>query len=500
MAVCGVCLAVVALVCPFLVLAVPTPDEVWISQAMREMQAGFHLLPTLNGEVLAHLNPLNFLLLAQLPATLMAARLAMVVMGVVLVGAVYLYAHALWGMKAGAYSALFTAASFGFIKAYSLLNVAALPCALVIVAYLVFSLAYLREKGSGWYVVSYLILTLSVVTGGMVMLFFFVGAAVLLVLLDLAPQRLIAIRPLFGIGLVIVVLLLYYLVYRIAGGPAAVGGAFWPGRDIGLWASLGGYAWAAFPWLPLIVPAWIASARPEEWQDWRAFLPAKIAFLMGFLLLWLSGRCEGGYALLGVPFAALLIGYWFAKDMRMAEKVEIVRRVAFLLVGLILIVVPIAYLIRNGRTILGMTYWEGGLLGAVLVLVIALLILVKKQAYRSAALVGIVAVLALAWHAPLAWEHRTPPAPYLAFIAQYRPLLVFQDDLVMRGYLAQAGARPVVVGHDFVPLGHEAYLAVATPRLDKLLKAGAGRMQAHPIGVVKRDLTYALVRVAPRVP
>ena len=49
-----------------------------------------------------------------------------------------------------------------------------------------------------------------------------------------------------------------------------------------------------------------------------------------------------------------------------------------------------------------------------------------------------------------------------------------------------------------MPVGSEAYLAVATGKIKGLLKGLQGRMQASVVSRVDRGETYALIRVAPR--
>lgn len=499
MAGCGVCLVSLAVLCPFIIFPTPTPGEVWMLQALREMQ-GFVLVPLLNGAALKDLNPLQFQLLALLQGTIAAGRLTMILAGLVLTAALFLFARALWDTRTGVFAALFGATSLGFLKDFSLLNTVALPCTLAVLAYLLFAWAYLRERHGGWYVVAYLLLALATATGGLALAMFFIGAAVLLVLLDVAPQRLASIRPLFGLGLLAVVLAASYLVYRFAAGPSALGGVFLPGKDLDLTDSLGALAYATLPWLPLIVPAWIASARPAQWQDWRDLLPAKIAMVMTLLVLWLSGRCQTGYAVLAVPFAALMCGHWAARGMPMPIKAARVRGAAFVLTAVIIAVFPVVHLARNARAVMAMHAPEAGILAGLFLCLVGFFALIGKKAYRPATYAAMLAVLALAWHAPLAWQYRTPPAPAIAGMARFHPLLVLEDDLVMRGYMAQAGAHPVVVGRAFVPVGTPAYLAVATKDLADLREACAGRMRVQILSVAKRDTTYALLRVTPLNP
>lgn|GEM_PF-355421 len=494
----GVCLAAMVLIIPFILFGQPTSQELWIMQAMQEMREHLQLIPRLNGMELPGQNPLQIMLLSFLPTSVAWARLVMIVIGLVLAAAIYLYAHLLWGWRTGVYAVLFTVTSIGFLQDYSLLNLAALPCALFLWAYLLFSLAYLKGWDRNWYLLAYACILAAMLLGGLELLVLFVGAVILLVLFDLAPRRFTEIRPVIGLGAVIGAAFIFYLVYRIGGGSSYVGGILWPGGHLGLFKALAYGFRAALPWLPLLVPAWFFTARPEEWEDWRELLPAKITLILVVLLLWSSGKSLGGYALLAAPAAGLLIGYWAGQGLRVAGRLEIVRRIAFICAALILLALPIVDLGLNLRMVLNLSTPHIVLLITAFVTAAAMLFLVKGRRYGPAMIAGLLAVCVLAWQAPLSARLQGPPEEYLDSIAQYQPLLVLEKDLVMRGALGSAGAHPLVVGKEFIPVGSEAYLAVATDGLKRLLKNLEGRMQASVVNQIKRGTTYALIRVAPR--
>lgn len=494
---CGVCLLALILFMPFIPFNQATPHEVWFLQAIQAMRQGFHLIPRLNGLELAGQNPIQIMLLALLPDALLLARLVMVVFGMLVVGAVYAYADTLWGRAAGFWSALFTASSLGAVQGFGLLNIAAVPCAFVLWAYLIFTLTYLKGYNRAWYLAAYLCLLPAVLCGGIFPLLLFACAVILLILLDVSPQRFREIKPVFGLVVILGILIVFYLVYRIVGGSAYVSSILWPGGHLGLFKGLALCIYATLPWLPLIIPAWIFTARPDEWDDWRELLPAKIGVLLVVIVLLFSGKSMSGYALLAAPFSSLLIGYWVGQGSRIPPQAESVRRISFMCVGLALLALPIVYLARHYETVFMMSLPQAALLVLAFVIVIAMLILVKTRRFVPALIASLLAVTTLAWHAPLATMQQVPDSGFITSLAQYRPLLVFKDDLVMRGYIAEAGQQPLVVGREFVPVGSEAYLAVATAKLKGLLKDLQGRMYVTPVRKLKRSETYALIRVVP---
>ena len=496
----GVCLAAVFLTIPFILLSQPTSQEFWIVEAMREMRQHFQLVPRLNGMELPGQNPIQIMLLSCLPASIALGRLVMIVLGLILAASLYLYSHLLWGWRAGVCAVLFTVSSIGFLQGFSLLNTAALPCAFFIWGYLIFSLAYLKGWSRNWYLLAYVCVLAAMLLGGLELVVLFVGAVILLILFDLSPQRFSRIRPVIGLGALIGTAFIFYVTYRISGGSSYVGGILWPGGHLGLFKALAFVFHATLPWLPLLVPAWIFTARPEEWEDWRTLLPAKIALILVVVLLWFSGQGIGGYAFLAAPPAGLLIGYWAGGGLRVATRLKIVRRIAFLCTALILLVLPIVDLGLNPRTVLDLSMVQIILLIATFATVAAMLFMVRGRRHGAAIIAGLLAVCVLAWQAPLSERNEGPSADYLESIARYQPLLVLEDDLVMRGALGFSGVQPLVVSGAFVPVGGEAYLAVATGKLKRLLKNLQGRMQASAVIKTLRGTTYALIRVAPQAP
>jgi len=494
----GVCLAAVILIMPFPMLDQAATSELWIMQAVQEMGRQFQLVPRLNGMDLPGQNPLQIMLLSLLPASAAWPHLVMIILGLAVAASVYLYAHLLWGRRAAVCAGLFTVSSLGFLQGYGLLNTAALPCAFFLWAYLIFSSAYLKAGNRNWYLPAYACILAAMLTGGLELLVLFLCAVVLLVLLDLAPQRLTEIRPVIGLGLSIGAATIFYLIFRIGGSSSYAGGILWPGGHLGFFKALAYVFHAALPWLPLLVPAWLFTARPEEWEDWRTLLPAKIALVLVVVLLWTSGKNLSGYALLAAPPAGLLIGYWAGKGMRASDRLEIVRFAAFLCSALILLAWPVVDLGRHPRMVPDLSMVHIILLAAAFAIVVVMLFAVRGRRYARAAVAGLLAVGVLAWQAPLIERLLSPPAGYLESIAQYQPLLVLEDDLVMRGCVGLTGAQPVVVKREFIPVGGEAYLAVATGGLKKLVRHLEGRMQASVVSWITHGRTYALIRVAPR--
>ncbi|HQP30951.1 MAG TPA: glycosyltransferase family 39 protein [Deltaproteobacteria bacterium] len=498
LALVGVCLAVVVLTMPFMVFGQAATQELWVMQAVLETREHLRLVPRLNGMELMGQNPLQIILLSVLPASAAGGRMAMVVLGLMAAGAVYLYAHLLWGRRAGTFAALFTASSIGFLQGFSLLNTAALPCVLFLWGYLIFSLAYLKEGSRNWYLPAYACILAAMLTGGLELLALFVGAVILLVLFDVSPRRFAQIRPAVGLGALIGAAFVFYLTYRIGAGSAYVASILWPGGHLGLIKALAYASHAALPWLPLLVPAWIFTARPQEWEDWRTLLPAKIVFILVVVLLWFSGHGIRGYALLTAPAAGLLIGYWAGNGLRATPGLEVVTRIALVCAALLIAALPIVDLGSHPRLVPDMDAAQAIMLSAVFAAVCAMLFLVKTRRHGAVITAGMLAVCLLAWQIPLSERLEGLPEDYVEDTAQYQPLLVMEDDLVMRGALGLAGARPIVVGRGFVPVGGDAYLAVATGGIKGLVKKLQGRMQAAVVSRIDRGATYALIRVAPR--
>lgn len=494
----GICLAVVVLTMPFLVFGHVTMRELWILQAMQEMREHFQLIPRLNGMELMGQNPLQIMLLSVLPDSVASARLVMLVLGLMLACGVFLYARSLWGWRAGMFSALFTASSIGFLQGFSLLNTAALPCVFFLWAYLIFSLAYLKGGRRSWYLIAYALILAAMLFGGLELLLLFFGAVLLLVLFDVSPKRFTEIRPAVGLGALIGAAFIFYLTYRIAGGSSYVAGILWPGGHLGLFKALAYVFHATLPWLPLLVPAWVFTARPEEWEDWRTLLPAKIVLILAVVMLWFSGRGLNGYALLAAPPAALLIGYWAGKGTRVPLRFEIVRPIAFVCAALALLALPIVDLGLKPRLVFDLATTQVAFLIAFFICVCAMLFLIKGRRYEAVTIAGLLAVGVLAWQEPLSERLAGLSGEHLEGMAQFQPLLVLEEDLVMRGALGFCGAEPIVVGKEFVPVGSDAYLAVSTGGIKKLLKGLRGRMQASVVSRIDRGETYALIRVAPR--
>ena len=79
------------------------------------------------------------------------------------------------------------------------------------------------------------------------------------------------------------------------------------------------------------------------------------------------------------------------------------------------------------------------------------------------------------------------------------PLLVYQNDLIMRGYAGYCGPHHRSQREDG-PIGEKAYLAVRTDDLKALIKDLNLRMHAYVINAYREQGTYALISIAPLTP
>jgi len=84
-------------------------------------------------------------------------------------------------------------------------------------------------------------------------------------------------------------------------------------------------------------------------------------------------------------------------------------------------------------------------------------------------------------------------------ICGHEPLVVYEDDVTMRGYLSAVTAEPVVVGRDAVPMNETAFLAVSTSDLEELLDEMKGRMNPVVLESYRAENTYALMMISPRL-
>jgi len=498
------CLAMLA---PFLSIDIPWGSEVWVYQAVRELNRGFHLAPLLNGYTFNGPNPLVPVILSLLPfSDLMSLRIVCMLAGGLVSLSVFVFAASLWGNRAGFWSALFTMTSLGFVAGFASLNTTAIPSSIAIVAFLLFAQIYLTELNPWWYLLSYVLITAAAITGGWIPVAFFAFSVIFLILLDMAPKKLLSIKASYLAILLGSVIVVVYLVTRFFEGPAYAGSIFSSSSEISFSARL--MLWTKFnlPWLLLVIPAWISSEGPKEAPAWRAQLAPKTGYAIGLCAVLFTGHAQEGYAVLSIPFGAIIIGYWMAKNHLIRQGIRVLRTVSVTATALIVIMAALT-LISLGSFIrplkeLSFGINEALILASFFAAATALVWLMKKQHTTAIVILCMVSCLALSWYSALVLipGKAEKPLAYISGMSPFTPLLVFRDDLLMRGYTGFVGARAIVVDEKMVPVGDHAYLAVRTDDLDALTKDLTTRMHVRVVSSFDQSKTYALLRVATPAP
>ncbi len=499
----GVFFSALALLAPFLTVPAPWGAEVWFFPSVRELGLGLKLAPTLNGMPFTGPGPLAAVLLSLLPfSDLMALRLLNMLLGCLVCMSVFVFCSSLWDIKSGVCSALFTMTTWGFAATFGHLGPSALPACLAVISFLLFAQIYLMELNPWWYLLAYLLAGGAALTGGWVPLTFFALSAVFLVLIDMAPAKFASIKAFWGIVLVGGAMLAVYGTCRIFEGPALAGSLFSFHQEQGLLARL--WLWVKFnlPWLLLAAPAWLYGEGPNEAGAWRSLLAPKTAYASGFAVVLLSGSVQEGYALLGIPFGGILTGYWMSRKFLIREKLKGLRTLAFFGTAFLVAGTALILIVKSSLTRFSLDLAHGAVILAFLAVVLLLFLSARRRSAMAIAGLGMAAVFAMSWHTALVTVPASAekPASFARQLREVTPLLVFEDDLVMRGYAAWAGAKAVVVGRNMVPVGYTAYLAVTTPDLEALLKNLSARMHASVASSFTTRGTTALIRVAPAVP
>ena len=220
---------------------------------------------------------------------------------------------------------------------------------------------------------------------------------------------------------------------------------------------------------------------------------------MGAAILLFSNYCEPGYAILSVPFGAILLGYWIAHGLRSPKKLEFIRNICLILTGVILMGTAIVTLSIQPVKNLFVSSQEAVPIIAVLAATLVCIWFAKKHHLQAVIISCTVVVFIFTWST--AFIHYPGTASkkisYIGDITTYSPLLVYKDDLVMRGFIDYTGIRPIVISKEIVPIGETAYLAVHTHDLEELLEELNARMETQLITSYKERLTYALIKISP---
>ncbi|HPX51244.1 MAG: hypothetical protein WBL38_09725 [Desulfomonilia bacterium] len=500
MIILGVFFSCLALLVPFLAVDVPLAREAWLFQTIGELHREFRLVPTLNGVPLDGPNVLMPVIFSLLPfSDVLSLRLADILLGCLVAMGVFSFCTSLWDSRSGILASLITITSWGFIASHATLNPTALPASLAILAFLLFAQVYIKEYNSWWYVLSYLLAGAAVIVGGWIPLGFFAFGVVLLILFDLSPKRILTIRAVSGVLIIGGMILAAFIAYWIAAGWSYAGSIFTFDSEHGLVERL--WIWMKYhlPWLFLVIPAWAYGGRPQGPNSWRSLLAPKTGFGMGLMIVLFSPNLQEGYALLGVPFGGIIVGYWAAGRLLIPERLQALRTAAVITTGALLTVAVFLYLSVESIRELSLSPAQAFALIALLAAFAIFLWLARKR--QAQAVVGLCMVLmfCFSWYAAAVMlpARASGPVGYVRQISTAVPLLVYQDDLVMRGYLGYTGGRPSVVSKEVVPIGDAAYLAVRTQDLDAELDRLSRRMQAEVVSSFDRRETYALIRISP---
>ncbi len=485
-----VCTFALLLLTPYMILAWPLAQETWVLQTIRELHAGLGLIPTLNGLPLGGQNPLNLLLFSAIPSdSIFWLRSLSLLLAYVTIIAVFGYGRKIWNSKAGAYAALFTVSSLGMLAAGGSLNLQIMPAAFAILAYLLFSQAYLRD-GKG-YTAAYILMALSLITGGWIYLSFCVLSMLMLPLFDFEPEAFLKIKPLRALLVTAPLIIIFLLLFWFQSGDLTYAKGVLQEEHTTFWPALWSFIKANLPWLPLIIPAWIYAARPDERDEWRSLLPAKVGFTIALLMALFSPGTTT--ALLSVPFGALLLGYWVSHNFKLPEKLNIIGNIATFSCGLLIcgtiLVLAIRQLIGglNNPTIIALAA------SLLLSLIFLAAFMRRKQLLSLQTLMLALLCGALLQASVLLPAQTEKESVYAQQLTRYTPLVTFEDDLVMRGHLGLAGGSPVVVQRQIAPVGCPAFLAVTSAKPKKLQTELSSRMQ---VKIEHSQGDYSLLQIA----
>lgn len=496
----GVFFSCLALLIPFLAIDVPLAGEAWLLQSINELHHEFRLVPTLGGVPLSGPNVLMPVLFSLFPfSDIFSLRLVNILLGCVVALSVFSFCTSLWDSRSGIIASLITMTSWGFIAGHATLNPTVVPASLVILSFLLFTQVYLKELSTWWYLLSYLLAGISVLIGGWIPLSFFAFGVILLILLDFSPKKILSIRAASGVLLIGAMIAAMLAVYWIVAGWAYAGSLFSFDSEHGIMVRL--WIWAKYhlPWLFLIIPAWAYGGRPQGPNSWRSLLAPKTGFGMGLAVVLFSPNLQEGYALLGVPFGGIIIGYWAAGRLLIPERLQALRTITIAATGAILVASAFLYLSAESIRELSLSLTQALALLALLVAAGMFWWLARKRQAPAVIALCLVLVFSLSWYAAaVVLPARAGGAvSYARQISTFSPLLVYRDDLAMRGYLGYVGIRPMVVSEEVVPVGESAYLAVRTDDLEAVMDKLSRRMHAEVVSSFEKHETYALIRISP---
>ncbi len=479
-------------------------ETIWVIQAIREMHPGVRFLPTLGHRIIHGQNPLNIILLSLVSSNSpLSYRLIFIPGALAMIILVFVFCKTLWGTRSAVWTSILLSTSYGFIKTYASINTVALPATMATMGIILFFLAYLNEYKSLWYIISYTCISLATITGGWIFLAFSVITILLLVLLDLSPERLLDAVPAIGIGILVVCVLGFYLIFRIAASSSAyVYNALSHGQNMGFLETLAALAKYTMPWIPLIIPAWLHTKRSKDHEVWRKALPSKIAFSACIIVLWFSSRCEMEYAILAVPFSSIIIGHWVAASSPGLVHNRLNKWMLYL-VGLCIFTYTSTVLTLS--IVIGKFFGTREILSFVLLVVagITLSISLFKKRLKLSLYLSVVSVIISSWIYSLCYipvmDAKHNPTTFIEELSNYRDhLAVFEDDLVTRAWIAYREAgHPYLVREGLEPVGEDVYLVFYDRNSRKLLRHLRKRMEVEMKETFYSEKRFTLVRLSP---
>lgn len=495
-----VCTAGFLLLLGPVILLPPRDQEVWILQTICEMHESQSFLPTLGGDVLRGANPAMayFLSLANL-LDINSLRVIQAALGGLLVGITFLFTLFLFDLKSAVVSGLVAMTCLGFTDWFGSFTMHGLPAVLTAASVAVFSLAYLgRLSSKTWFFTSYVLAAMAMLTGGAFPAVFFILFVVMLALVDLAPTRLLSAGIASGLVIIVTPLLVYLAAYRILAGP----GFAWPSlfglEDTGSIKALARVISEGSPWIFLLPIAFIHPGGPSDKEAWLNVLPLRISLVLFLLMMWFWPHGSHAYSILAIPFMAALTAPWAARTTGKGPAgtaVFVLAAMGFvhvLSVALSAVLVPA---VKTRMIATPQVAW------AAFYLIAAIAFCILAFRHKTALLLVVMAVCSLgvgpaaattahadSWYDKLAFMRR---------ISEPETLVVYEDDLVMRGYLKTVGKRPLLVGRDAVPMAAPACIAVSVDKLDDFLERESKRLNPVVLDAFRDENEYALLFVRP---
>jgi hypothetical protein len=201
-----------------------------------------------------------------------------------------------------------------------------------------------------------------------------------------------------------------------------------------------------------------------------------------------------------LAFTSVLTGPWLARTATLGARTEglgiwmtSLAGISVFLAALVLVLLPFKD---------GLAVHPGQLAAAAVFLAgtVAFAFCTARRLMGTQVVLAGAGVALLVWYLAVVspevqWDRKIS---YMQGMNGHSPLVAYEDDLVMRGYLSAVDAPCLVVGRDAVPLSETAFLAVSSSDLDDLLEELGRRMKPVVLDTHRAENTYGLVMVSPR--